>query len=113
MKIVKDKIESAELKEMAKIFNGVFVKAVIDVEKEIMAVDGELHMDLLMLLIEKESSEPKNIWGINLYPEKTGEDFIEFDSMVNIKPGLGNRTRGVDSADIKEKIKAVVQKLVI
>lgn len=112
MEIVKEKITVAELKEMMKAFSGVFVKAVVDIEKEIMAVDAELHADLRELLMEKENSEHQNIWGINLYPEKTGDDFIEFDSMVNIKPGFGNRHRGIDSMEVKEKIKSIVKKLV-
>ena len=113
MKIIKDHIEISELQKMAKDFSGDFVKAVVDIEKEMMAVDGELHMDLLTFLMEQESSEPKNIWGINIYPEKTGEDFIEFNSMVNIKPGFGNKNRGVDSFQIQDKIKSVVKKLVV
>lgn len=112
MKIIKDKITITELKEMAAAFSGVFVKAVVDIEKEIMAVDAELHADLRELLLEKENSEHKNIWGINLYPEKIGDDFIEFDSMVNIKPSFGNRTRGVDNLEIREKIKSIVKKRV-
>ena len=113
MKIIKDHIEISELQKMAKEFSGDFVKAVVDIEKEIMAVDAELHMDLMAFLIEKEASEPKNIWGINMYPEKSGEDLIEFDSMVNIKPSLGNRNRGVDSLEVQGKIKNIVKKLVI
>ncbi len=112
MKIIKDQIQISELKEMMKNFNGVFVKAVVDIEKEIMAVDAELHMDLLAFLLEKEQSNPQNIWGVNFYPGKTGDDFIEFDSMVNIKPGLGNRTRNIDDAQIREKVKNIVAKLV-
>ena len=98
MKIVEDKIGIKELKEMSEKMFGGLVKAMVDVEKEIVAVDAPMHADLLDLLIEKESSEPKNLWGINIYPEKLGEDFIEFDSMINLKPGFGNRTRGIDSA---------------
>lgn len=113
MKIVKDKITIAELKEMVKNFNGVFVKAVVDIEKEMMAIDAELHMDLLEFLMEHEQSEPNNIWGINLYPENSSENFVEFDSMVNIKPGFGNRNRGIDSLPIQEKIKRIVKKLAV
>ncbi|OGZ63606.1 MAG: hypothetical protein A3A98_02825 [Candidatus Staskawiczbacteria bacterium RIFCSPLOWO2_01_FULL_40_39] len=112
MKIVKESIEISELKEMMARMSGVFVKAVVDIEKEIMAVDAELHADLMEFLIEKEASEPKNIWGVNIYPEKAGEDFIEFDSMVNIKPGLGNRTRSVDSLQMQEKIRGIIKKLI-
>src|SRR3989339_711251 len=104
MKIVKDKIEITELKEMAKRMYENLVKAVVDIKKEIVAVDAEMHVDLEQFLIEQENCEPKNLWGINIWQEKDGEEFIEFDSMINLKPGLGNRSRGVDNAEIREKI---------
>src|SRR3989338_8765482 len=112
MKIVKDKIEIAQLKEMQKNMLGNLVKAVVDVEKEIMAVDAPLHSDLMEFLISEENSEPKNLWGINFYPEIKSENFIEFDSMINLKPGLGNRTRGVESQEIREKITLITSKLI-
>lgn len=114
MKTVKnqEKIEITELKEMSKKMFGSLVKAVVDVEKEIMAVDAELHIDLEQFLIETENCEPKNLWGINIYPEIDGDDKIEFDSMINLKPAWGNRTRGIDSAEIREKIIEIVNKLI-
>jgi len=108
-----DKIGTSELKEMAKKMHDNLVKAMVDVEKEIMAVDAGLHADLMEFLIEEESSEPKNIWGINIFPDKAGEALIEFDSMMNIKPALGNKTRGVDDEDIRRKITEIVNKLII
>lgn len=113
MEIIKDKILVSELKEMAEKMFGDLVKAMVDVEKEIMAVDAPMHADLLEFLIEKENSEPKNLWGINIYPAKTGDDFIEFDSIMNLKPGLGNRTRGVEDENIRKKIIEVVKKHVL
>lgn len=89
---------------------GNFIKAVVDIENEIMAVDAELHSDEEAMLLENGSKQ-KNLWGINLYPELIGEDFIEFDSMINLRPSHGNRTRGVDNPEIREKIKAVINKL--
>ncbi len=112
MKIVKNKIEIIELKKMEKKMYESLVKAVVDIEKEIMAVDAELHVDLEQLLIEKENSEPKNLWGINIYPDNEGESFIQFDSMINLKPGLGNRTRGIDNIEIREKLIKIVNRLV-
>jgi len=112
MKIVKDKISIVELEEMAKKMFGNLVKAVIDVEKEIMAVDCELHSDAQEFLIEKEGSESRNIWGINIYPEKNGDELIEFDSMINLKPAFNNRIRGVDSEEIRKKIIGTVNKLI-
>lgn len=112
MKIVKDKIEISELKEMTKRMYENLVKAAVDIEKEIMAVDAEMHVDLEQILIERENSEPKNLWGINIHPDFERDKFVEFDSMINLKPGLGNRTRGVDSAETREKIVKIVDKLV-
>ena len=113
MKIVKDKIEISELKEMAKKMHDNLVKAMVDVEKEIIAVDAGLHADLMEFLIEEENSEPKNVWGINIFPDKNGENLIEFDSMMNVKPAFGNRTRGVDDENIRKKITYIVNKLII
>jgi len=113
MEIVKDKISTSKLKEMAEKMFGDLVKAMVDIEKEIMAVDAPMHADLLELLIERENSEPKNLWGINIYPKKTGDDFIEFDSIMNLKPDLGNRTRGVEDENIRKKIIEVVKKYVL
>jgi hypothetical protein len=112
MKIVKDKIEIAELKEMSEKMFGNLVKAMVDIEKEIMAVDAPMHSDLLEFLIEQENCEAINLWGINIYSEKTGEDFIEFDSIMNLKPALGNKTRGVEDKKIREKIIKITEKLI-
>ena len=111
MKIVKDKIELKELQEMAANSFGNFVKAVVDTENEIMAVDAELHSDEEALLLENGSKQ-KDLWGINLYPGIEGDSFIEFDSMINLRPSQGNRSRGIDNPEIRQKVKAIVDKLV-
>lgn len=113
IKIVKNPIKKAELLDMASEEFGDVVKAVLDINQEIMAVGGELHADEEVWLIEKENSKRENTWGINLYPKRTGEDFIEFDSMVNLKPNFGNRSRGIENLEIQNKIKGIVKKLVI
>lgn len=108
---VKKKTSRERLLKHAKALFGNFVKAVVDVEKEIIAFGGELHADGVALLIQK-GSEQKNLWGINLYPELTGEDWLEFDSMINLRPSQGNRSRGVEDRRIREKIRKIVDKLV-
>lgn len=112
IKIVKEQISKDELKEIARAEFGNVVKAVVDIRQKIMAVGGELHADEEVLLIERENSDRADTWGINLYTEKFGEDFIEFDSMVNIKPALGNRSRSVENPDIRRQITEIVQKLI-
>jgi len=113
IKIVKAPINKKELIDMAKEQFGDLLKAVVDVEQEIMAVGGEMHADEEVILMEQEDSKREHIWGINLYPEKMGEDLIEFDSVINLKPSFGNRSRGIDDPKIKEKIRNIIKKLVL
>lgn len=111
MKIITDSMSINELKEMAKNMFGDFVKAVVDIEKNILAVDAELHADEEGLLLEN-GSKNENLWGINLYPDIQDDDWIEFDSMINLRPSQNNKTRGVENPEIRKKIIAIVNKLV-
>jgi hypothetical protein len=111
MKIIKDKISIAELKEMAARKFGNLVKAVVDMENSVMAVDAELHADEEAALLESGSRQ-ESLWGINLYPDLSGVDFIEFDSLINLRPSQGNRSRGVDKRETRERIIQVVNQLV-
>jgi hypothetical protein len=103
VKIIDSPISQDDLKVMAEGRFGNLVKAVVDVERKIMAVDGELHADEEGLLLENGSLQ-ENLWGINIYPELEGPDRIEFDSVINIRPSQGNRSRGVDDPVIRERI---------
>ena len=87
------------------------VKAVVDVEKKIMAIGGDLHADEEVLLLQKGSRQ-QDLWGINLYPDKRKDEMIEFDSMINLRPNQGNRTRGVDDEMTRKQIAAIVNQLV-
>ena len=111
IKIVKDKISKSELSEIAQNQFGDFVKAAVDIENGIMAIGGELHADEEALLLE-EGSGQKNLWGINLYPNQAAEEWIEFNSMINVRPSQGNRSRGVENPDIQKKIKIIVNNFV-
>jgi hypothetical protein len=105
-------INLAELKDMAVNMFGDLVKAVVDLKQAIMAVDAELHADEEALLLDNGSSQ-SDLWGINLYPDIEGTDFIEYDSMINLRPIAGNRSRGVDDPEIRERIREIVSDLVI
>lgn len=111
MKIIKKKITIEELKKITEKTFGNLIKAVVDVEKEIMAIDAELHADEETYLLENGSKQ-KNLWGINLYPDLSNDDFIEFDSMINLRPTSGNNSRGVDDQKLREKITKIVSKLI-
>jgi hypothetical protein len=109
MKIIVETLKLDELKQMAAATFGNLVKAVVDVERELVAVDAELHSDLEALLLENGSKQ-RNLWGINFYPDIQGDDFVEFDSMINMRPSQGNRSRGIESEEMRKKIIAIVAK---
>ena len=109
MKVVTEVLLPPELKEMAAAIFGDLIKAVVDVDREMIAVDAELHSDLEALLL-KNGSKEKDLWGINLYPEAEGDDFIEFDSMINMRPSQGNRSRGIESEEVRGKIISIAAK---
>jgi len=112
IRIIKTSIKKEELARVAQERFGDLVKAVVDIKKEIMAIGGELHADEEVALMENEGSKRENTWGINLYPNAGNENFIEFDSMINIKPTFNNRSRGVEDNMLQEKIKEIVKRLV-
>ena len=111
MKIITDTVTLAELQQMAAAMFGDMVKAVVDIDREVLSVDAELHSDLEALLLENGSKQ-KDLWGVNFYPELQGDGFLEYDSMINIRPSQGNRSRGVDDEMIRKKIAEVVAKRV-
>lgn len=112
MQIVRKSIAVSSLEEMAEGMFGNLVKAVVDVDRGSMAVDAEMHADEEALLLA-EGSQQNSLWGINLHPAHFGTPrFIEFDSVINIRPRQGNRTRSVDDASMRAAITAIVERLV-
>lgn len=111
MQILQEKISRLQLKELAANTFVDMIKCVADVGRNIMAVDAELHADLESLLLEN-GSEQDNLWGFNLYPDETGDDFIEFDSLINIRSWQGNRSRDVEDENVRRQICDIVSKFV-
>ena len=112
MEILTGPITLARLREMAEGKFGEMVKAVVDVDRGIMAVDGELHADEEELLLTHGSIQA-SLWGINLYPDAGTADWIEFDSMINLRPSQGNRSRGVEDPGVRQRIVEIVSRLVM
>ncbi|MFH1142165.1 MAG: DUF5674 family protein [Candidatus Uhrbacteria bacterium] len=111
IRIITDRITISELKRIAEECFGDMVKAVVDIEQGIMAIGGELHADEEAILLGQGSSQ-NDLWGINLYPDEPLDSFLEYDSMINIRPGQGNRSRDVEDEVVREKIKKIVSKLI-
>ena len=90
---------------------GSFVKAVVDIKKSMMAVGGELHADEEAILLQRGSLQD-DLWGVNLYPDRKDEKFVEFNSMINIRPSRGNFSRGVEDKETQENIRRIASKLI-
>jgi len=114
MKLLEQKITNNELSEMADHMFGNLVKAVVDIDKKIIVLDAELHSDQESFLLEN-GSEQRNLWGINLYPEfsKDDDNFIEFDSMINLRPSDNNKSRSVENPEIRKLIIEIVRNWVV
>lgn len=104
-------ISKERLREAGEELYGDMVKAVVDIEKGIMAVGAELHADEEAFLLEQNSSQ-QNLWGINLYTNRAIPEMVEFDSMINIRPRQNNRSRGVEDPNLRERIIGIVRALV-
>ena len=111
MQIVSAPITRDELRRIAGQQFGDFVKAVVDVQRGVMAIGAELHADEEALLLQ-QGAHQADLWGINLYPDRANDELIEFDSMINVRPSQGNRSRGVDDAAVQGLIQAIVGRLV-
>ena len=112
MQILQKSITRAELAALAENTFGDMIKCVADVKLRLLAVDAELHADLERLLLENGSAG-EDLWGFNLYPKEEGEDFIEYDSLINIRSWQNNPTRDVRNPDIREAIKQIVKQFII
>lgn len=103
-----------ELRPLASHFFGDMVKAVADVDRNLLALDAELHSDLEALLLS-EGSKQEHLWGFNLYPELplSDPDFIEYDSLINIRPWQGNRGRDIEDPQVRGKIEHIIKTLIV
>jgi len=112
IEIITEKIVLEELKKKLGAEFNELIKGVVDIEKGIAAVGGELHSDANEVLLENGSAQ-KDVWGINIYCERQGkEDFIEYVSLINIRPLENNRSMEIQSPRIREKIKKIIDKLI-
>ncbi len=107
IKIIDKKITESELREIAKDFYGEMIKGVVDIEREILALGGEYHMDANNKLIENGSRQ-QNIWGFNWYFDKKRSKEIEYVSLINIRPKQNNRTMEVQNISLRDRMRTII-----
>lgn len=113
IEVVRASVTLGRIRSLAQSGFGDLVKAVVDIEQGAMAIGGGMHADEEAVLIDMGSRQ-RDLWGINLYPDQYGTPgWIEFDSMINLRPVQGNRTRSVDAVDVRDRITETVARLVL
>lgn len=100
-----------ELRQMAAGRFGDMVKGVVDLRRGTLLLDADMHADQEAELLAQGSAQ-EDLWGINLYPDLEEADWLEFDSMINLRPSFGNRSRGVDDPATREAITSLVERLI-
>ncbi len=112
VQIISKAVNRDVLRAVAKERFGDMVKAVVDIKQGVMAIGGELHADEEQMLLE-QGSRQEDLWGINLYPDIQNADWLEFDSMINLRPSQGNRSRGVEDPELQKRIRSTVSSLIL
>lgn len=107
IKIVEGKISLDELRELAKEYYVDMVKGVVDIEHGVAAFGGEYHMDANVKILE-HGSKQVDVWGFNVYPDRPQKEWIEYTSLINIRPQAGNRTMEVGNEEIRKKMKEII-----
>ena len=109
IKIIDKKMSNAELREIAREFYGSMIKGVVDIDRAVLAMGGEYHMDANLVLIENGSKQ-QDVWGFNWYFEKEGDERIEYVSLINIRPKQNNRTMNVQDINLRDNMKNIILK---
>jgi hypothetical protein len=107
--VVNRQIPPAELARLTALFFEDMVKYVVDLERRVAAVGGELHADALLL---EAGSDQKNLWGANYYPGQGEGRCIEYTSLINIRPAQGNRGMEVQDPELRERIRELTFELI-
>ena len=96
-----------EVRALATEWYGTMIKGTVDIVENKVAIGGDYHLETYELLI-KDGSNHANIWGFNIRFDEGGKDLLEFDSLVNIKPALGNKSRSVENPEIIKKATEII-----
>ncbi len=111
IRIIRDPVTREVLEELMKAYFRTFVKGVADIDRCIIALGGDWHMDANTVLLA-DGSKQEDLWGFNIYPDKTGGEAIEYDSLINIRPAQNNRTRELQDEGRRDAVRIVVAKFV-
>jgi hypothetical protein len=105
------RIDTAELARLVLLYFEDMVKYVVDVERGVVAVGGEMHADAEQLLLE-DGSRQGDLWGANYYPGRGRDGCIEYTALINIRPAAGNRSMEIQAPAVRERVRDLTGALV-
>ena len=105
------RIEPSELRRLVDLFFEDMVKYVVDTNRGVAAVGGEMHADAEEALLEDGSRQP-DLWGANYYPGRGREECIEYTSLINIRPAQDNRSMEIRDPAIRERVRDLTWALI-
>jgi len=111
IQIVRDPISVDDVRRLAQEIYHDMVKGVADIDRGVIALGGEWHMDANKVLVEEGSSQ-EQVWGFNIYPDKQGDDAIEYISLINIRPHQENRSMEIADPAIRDAIRSILKQLI-
>ena len=97
---------SSQIQEMLQEYEGV-IKIVVDIRRRVLSGGGEMHADCESVLLD-DGSEQDDLWGANWYP---GEQRIEFESLINIRPRLGNRNIVIQDENLRRQVEKITREI--
>jgi hypothetical protein len=100
--MVSNKPTSEQVQQMLKEYE-TMIKIVVDIRRRVLAGGGEMHSDCEAVLLD-DGSEQDDLWGANWYP---ASQEIIFESLINIRPRLGNRSILIQSEELRQKVESV------
>ena len=106
IRLLKEKAISAQIQDMLKEYDGM-IKIVVDIRRRILSGGGEMHADCESTLLD-DGSEQDDLWGANWYP---AEQRIEFESLINIRPRLGNRNIVIQDENLRKQVESVTREI--
>lgn len=106
--LLSQKVTPDQKKQVSEDFDG-YVKVVVDVDRKILTAGGKRHVDGELKLLE-DGSKQASLWGGGMDLE-TGE--IDYNSMINLRPGQGNPSREILDEPIRTKFDTIVKELLL
>lgn len=112
IRIINDSISRIDLNQLAQEFYEDLIKGVVDIQREIIALGGEMHADAEEVLLENGSNQ-SDLWGFNILLDTDKDDSLIYESLINIRPRDNNKDLEVKDPDIRNKMKEIIFKRVL